>query len=690
MKHLFLSAMLLLATAMAAPAQTPDDQYVRIYTLIQNGDALESSGQTAESRARYQEAQTALQTFQRVYPNWNPKVVNFRLNYLSVKLGGTAVIPPAKVAPRVPVTPLPPVKSAETLELERQLTALQENSRQQQENTRQLQENINQLQGDKSLLEAKLKEALSTQPAAVDPRELATAREQIRELMKENELLKTTAAEPPAATSAEKRALEEARKALAETNRKLETQTELAKRLAAERETLTARLQSLANSPATIESLRTEIQTLKQELAETKTGTTLNAATARRLEEARQALVEANRKVESQSQQVQALTEERETLQQRLQALAGSPAALAALRAEHEIIKKQLAEARSSAAQNADAAGKLAQAQSRITTLQSDAEVARLEKIALENRVKTLNATAAGAPPVVASPAELERIKKLENERDELARKLNEANKELGSRRSRAASAKIADLGSQIETLRARVQVFEARAVPYTAEELALFQKPAPQLAKADPKAGKKPISKLPSGVSEFVVSAQKHFAAQEFDQAEKDYLEILRRDESNAYTLANLAAIQLERGNLAEAEKNVTKAVATAPEDDYALLILGQVKFRQEQYDDSLDAFTKAAKLKPQSAELQNYLGVVLGHKGLRDAAEKALRRAIVLNPGYADAHYNLAVFYGTKDTTFLNLARWHYQRATAAGHAPNPELEKLFESKTTVGETK
>jgi Flp pilus assembly protein TadD len=215
---------------------------------------------------------------------------------------------------------------------------------------------------------------------------------------------------------------------------------------------------------------------------------------------------------------------------------------------------------------------------------------------------------------------------------------------------------------------------------------LTLFQKPASQLASIDPKSDKKPISRLPSGVTDLVASAQRHFAAREFDEAEKDYLEILRRDENNVYTLANLAAIQMERGSLADAEKNAAKAVAGAPQDDYSLTILGQVKFRQERYDDALDAFNRAAKLKPQSAELQNYLGVVLGHKGLRDPAEQALRRAIVLNPGYADAHYNLAVFYGTKDSSFVNLAKWHYQRATAGGHPPSADLEKLFESKASV----
>ena len=50
-------------------------------------------------------------------------------------------------------------------------------------------------------LSAKLKEALSVQPAAVDPRELAKAEDRIRALMKENELFKAQLTQKPATPS---------------------------------------------------------------------------------------------------------------------------------------------------------------------------------------------------------------------------------------------------------------------------------------------------------------------------------------------------------------------------------------------------------------------------------------------------------------------------------------------------------
>jgi Flp pilus assembly protein TadD len=159
----------------------------------------------------------------------------------------------------------------------------------------------------------------------------------------------------------------------------------------------------------------------------------------------------------------------------------------------------------------------------------------------------------------------------------------------------------------------------------------------------------------------------------------------MLRQDESNVYTLANLAAIQLELGHLEEAEKHVKQALASSPNDAYSLSILGYLKLRQEKYDESLAALSRAARLEPANAEIQNYLGIVLSHKGLRAAAETALRKAIQLEPDYASAHNNLAVIYATEKPPWMGLARWHYQKALSAGHARNADLEKLLEAAPT-----
>jgi len=64
-----------------------------------------------------------------------------------------------------------------------------------------------------------------------------------------------------------------------------------------------------------------------------------------------------------------------------------------------------------------------------------------------------------------------------------------------------------------------------------------------------------------------------------------------------------------------------------------------------------------------------------------MRGAAETALRKAIQLEPNHASAHHNLAVIYLTQKPPLVELAKWHYQKALAAGHPRNADLEKLLD---------
>src|SRR5208283_4532429 len=90
-------ALLLLCSG--ARAQGPDDQYVQIYTLIKEADKLNSGGQLSEALPKYLEAQTALLRFQKGYPDWNVKVISFRLNYVTAKIAAVSARVPAPVTP---------------------------------------------------------------------------------------------------------------------------------------------------------------------------------------------------------------------------------------------------------------------------------------------------------------------------------------------------------------------------------------------------------------------------------------------------------------------------------------------------------------------------------------------------------------------------------------------------------------
>lgn len=648
MKWSFALVLTLLLAPLCARADALDDQYVRIYNIIQEADLLSSNGQVNQALGKYLEAQNALQKFHRINPDWNPKVVTFRLNYLTSKVAAASTQPISADKSLKTATPSSnnpnPALSAQ---LDHQLNTLKDQ--------------VRQLQADKIVLESKLKESFSAQPATVDPRELTKAQDQVKSLQKENDLLKVTVNQQKVrlTTTYDAKAFEETKRALSDANRKLAEQTEKANALAQEKAVL-----------------QNKVDAMKP-----------NEWNATALETTKKALEEANRQLAQQKDASLKLASEKENLQSRLKSLSTDNEALAALKAENELLRKQVADLRTT---QPDAAGKLAQAQAEIAALQSDKEVLRLEKVTLENRVKQLMASAKGnpAPTVAAAPQSKQdaaRIKQLQDERDDLQKKLEVANKELASRNKKGDATRVVEMENEIAALRARLEVFEARQVPYTPEELALFQRPEINLA-ANPNAGKKSIKELPAGAATLVAQAQRDFAAHDMDKAEAKYLQVLRHDEKNGPVLANLAAIQLEMNRLDEAEKHIKQALVADPDDAYSLSILGYLKFRQEKYDEALDVLSRAAKLNPQNADIQNYLGITLGQKGMRGAAETALRKAIQLEPNHASAHHNLAVIYLTQKPPLVELAKWHYQKALAAGHPHNSELEKLLDEQKVV----
>ena len=109
MKRLLVFLAAFFLAAGAALPQGADDQYLRIYTLIQEGDGLAERDQASDALAKDIEARTALQHFQRGFPEWSADVVKFRLNYLGAKITAlSAKVPqPAPAAEAQEARPSP-------------------------------------------------------------------------------------------------------------------------------------------------------------------------------------------------------------------------------------------------------------------------------------------------------------------------------------------------------------------------------------------------------------------------------------------------------------------------------------------------------------------------------------------------------------------------------------------------------
>jgi len=220
--------------------QNPDNQYIAIYSLIQQADALQASGQTREALDSYTQALDELKLLQKAFPDWDPKVVTFRLNYLSQKVSGLSApvtadtpggtLPSATSTPALdntlPTTTNAP-SAAPATDMEMQLSALNAQ--------------VQGLQAENELLQAKLKEALSAQPATVDALALVNAQGQVLSLMKDNDLLRASLSTGATNVAAKEAAPVESSKtpqALADANQKLAGQTRRADELAQENQVL--------------------------------------------------------------------------------------------------------------------------------------------------------------------------------------------------------------------------------------------------------------------------------------------------------------------------------------------------------------------------------------------------------------------------------------------------------------------
>ena len=112
----------LILSPQAKAASSPQDQYLRIYLLIQEAEKLEIAGQKASARERYSIALERLETLQKSNPDWESTIVKYRIKYSKDKveaLKAATDANPDQIIPPVPSdlvqgqgTPPPPAPEA--------------------------------------------------------------------------------------------------------------------------------------------------------------------------------------------------------------------------------------------------------------------------------------------------------------------------------------------------------------------------------------------------------------------------------------------------------------------------------------------------------------------------------------------------------------------------------------------------
>ena len=651
----------LLSTVQAAG---PDDSFIQAYSLIAEADNLTRLGQKNSAIQKYQQARNDLAALQSGYPDWNAAVVNFRIKYLDQKLKeiGAKATEDVKATLDKPATLDPAAARREIAILKRKVESL-ENAI--------------------VIKDAKLKEALSAVPSPEETKQLAKLESDLSGLRQENTNLKGAIDKAPAQFKAANAGLA---KATAETEK---AQANLAKAQADAKKTREALEQSEQEvKSAKAEANNRQAKRLEKQLADSKESLETTEkelaslkTTNKSLESELKSFRKGNREKELQTE-VEALQKKMADNQGELEKVSGNIAALkndkASLEEELKSFKKgnreknletkvgslekQLAKSNS---QLKETSSNLASSQSSNDSLED--QLKALQKGSREKEMRdyinSLEKRLAKAERINTNPA---------SKRKALSGILNWRKKD------RAEQAQVAELQNRLDTLRSRLEILEAEKIPYTDEEKKLF---------AEPKTGDQPantlqakVATLPEGGAADFKAGQAALVEAKYGEAEQKFLHVLKLDEENPLTLGSLAMAQMEQGNYDGAEDSLERALKNNENDTFSLSLLGTLRYRQKKYEEARDYLAKAVKLNPEDANAQHFLGSALNNLGQRKAAETALRKALQIKPGHAEAHHNLAVVYATQKPPFTALAKFHYEKALAAGHTKNAELQKIL----------
>jgi tetratricopeptide (TPR) repeat protein len=607
--------------AILANAQSvgPYREFASIYGAIQRADELSRTSSAKNSRQAFLEAYEKLSEFKNRYPTFNKQIVEYRLNLLKERVGPGGFV---SLNPGVPT-------STPTAE---QVTANENHEANRRVN--QLNLSNQQLNSEVGVLRNKLTEALRAQPNTVSAESLTEAQIEIDLLKKEVELLKV--------------ALEqEKRRAVAVSEGQIIQQEVIDKSDAqAEMESLKS---VLSGAQRQLKERELEVNQFKADLA----------AKSRQITELQLLTTTLKSQIDSQSE------DDSEATDLKIASLQDQNIALTR---DNDSLKAQLVALSKEVLPVPDTSGKDRQ----ISSL-------RMENESLRNQLSKAQSEA-----VVPTAPE---GKDLAARNKDLQERLNAANKKLYDNETQIQLSKIERLTNQVAILRTKLDVYEAKKQPLTPEEKALIEIPEIQgqtsVAKSRGKTSKTGLSKLPAGSGPLVEAARIAFRSRRYETAEKHYLQVLKLDENNPYTLANLAAVQIDAGKLPEAESNLKKALVSNPTDSFALAMFGTLKLKQNEFDKALEYLSQSVKYDPDYPVAQTHLGIVLNQKGQKNAAEAALRKAISLEQNNPTAHYNLALVYAGQTPGFPELAKWHYNKATASGYPPNSEFEKFLKSK-------
>ena len=181
----------------------------------------------------------------------------------------------------------------------------------------------------------------------------------------------------------------------------------------------------------------------------------------------------------------------------------------------------------------------------------------------------------------------------------------------------------------------------------------------------------------VPATARVLAAQGERAFASGNLKASESFYAKALDACPENTHFLVSLAATKTRLGKLEESKNLLRQALRSDLDNGAAWLLLGMNELEQQHDDEAFADLVQATLRDGRNPRAHNYLGIASGRKGWADVSEQELRKAVELDPGYADANFNLAVFYLGRTPPLLELARRHYQRALDLGTPRDKAME-------------
>jgi tetratricopeptide (TPR) repeat protein len=158
------------------------------------------------------------------------------------------------------------------------------------------------------------------------------------------------------------------------------------------------------------------------------------------------------------------------------------------------------------------------------------------------------------------------------------------------------------------------------------------------------------------------------------WDQAEKDYREILKKNPRYPGIHFRMARLLLSKPNPApdfqdQAKKELQEELEIDPANAGAEYVLGELARETQDLPEAVRRFTKAAQLNPGFGDAYLGLGMTLLAQKDYAAAVSPLEKAVKLQPGNPAGHYGLATAYARTGRKEEAKREFALQQQTGAG---------------------